>query len=79
MMTGDDEDTSWGVMPSWIRTGPCNPWNLGTLPIGSGVRIVIDICPIKIVVDAVMTFLWALGTFIAVYTMVGRTVTQSSI
>ena len=78
MMTGDDEDTKWGVMPSWIRTGACNPWHLGTLPVINA-QITIDICPIKAVVDAVMGFLWALGTFIAVYTMVGRTVTQSSI
>jgi hypothetical protein len=75
-MNGSDKDTSWGVMPSWLHTGGCSPWSLGTLPV-INVQINVDICPIKNVVDAVMSFIWAVGTFFAVTSLVFRTTTQS--
>ena len=73
----DGKDTSWGVMPTWIQTGACSPWNLGTLPIIDR-QITIDICAIKPYVDGVMNFLWALGTFFAVISMVFRVTTNTS-
>ena len=73
----DGKDTSWGVMPTWIQTGACSPWNLGTLPIIDR-QIKIDICAIKPYVDGVMNFLWALGTFFAVISMVFRVTTNTS-
>lgn len=75
-MNGGDKDTSWGVTPSWLHTGGCSPWSLGTLPV-INVQINVDICPIKNVVDAVMSFIWAVGTFFAVTSLVFRTTTQS--
>ena len=75
--SSDGKDTSWGVMPSWIQTGGCSPWNLGTIPYIDK-QITIDICAIKPYVDGVMNFLWALGTFFAVISMVFRVTTNTS-
>lgn len=73
----DDKDTSWGVIPSWIAHGECSPWNLGTLPLGPGIPIEVDICRIVPYVNAVSNFLWAVFTFFATISMVFRVTTAT--
>lgn len=71
-----DKDTSWGTSWSWFVHGQCRPISLGTLPIGTGVEMRIDICHIVPYTNLVLNFLWAVGTFIAVLGMVFRVTTK---
>lgn len=75
MGTGD-KDTGWGTTWSWFAHGQCRPVILGTLPVGNGVDIKIDICPIVPYANLVLNFLWAVGTFLAVLEMVFRVTTK---
>lgn len=75
MGTGD-KDTGWGTSWSWFAHGQCRPINLGTLPIGTGVEMRIDICHIVPYTNLVLNFLWAVGTFIAILSMVFRVTTR---
>jgi len=72
-----DKDTSWGVVPSWMAHGGCTAWNLGTLPLGVGITLEIDVCRVMPYVEAVMSFLWAAFTFFATIAMVFRVTTAS--
>lgn len=71
-----DKDTSWGTSWSWFVNGQCRPISLGILPIGTGVEMRIDICPIVPYTNLVLNFLWAVGTFIAILSMVFRVTTK---
>ncbi|AVS66382.1 hypothetical protein C8245_12490 [Paracidovorax avenae] len=72
-----DKDTSWGIVPSWLQHGGCTPWVLGTLPLGEPRDIKLDVCAILPYVEAVTSFLWAIGTFVATLAMVFRVTTAS--
>ncbi|WP_208933678.1 hypothetical protein [Paracidovorax avenae] len=72
-----DKDTSWGIVPSWLQHGGCTPWVLGTLPLGEPREIKLDVCAILPYVEAVTSFLWAIGTFVATLAMVFRVTTAS--
>lgn len=72
-----DKDTGWGVVPSWMQHASCTPWSLGTLPIGDGREITIDVCRIMPYIEAVTSFLWAITTFVATLAMVFRVTTAS--
>ncbi len=76
--SASDKDTSWGASLSWITPGSCTVWNLGTFNImGRSISLDVDICPIIPWVVGVMNFLWAVGTFFAVVSMVFRVTTAS--
>lgn len=66
-------DTSWGFFPNWTASQSCTPWQLGTLPYINK-QITVDICVIQPYVLAIMSFLWVVGTFFAIISMVGRVV-----
>ncbi len=72
-----DKDTSWGASFSWLQNGGCRPIDLGTLPLGAGIPIRLDICMIVPYVNAILNFLWAVGTFLAVVSMVFRVTTRA--
>ncbi|AVT17354.1 hypothetical protein C8244_14845 [Paracidovorax avenae] len=72
-----DKDTSWGIVPSWLQHGGCTPWVLGVLPLGEPREIKLDVCAILPYVEAVTSFLWAIGTFVATLAMVFRVTTAS--
>lgn len=72
-----DKDTGWGVVPSWLQHSACVPWSLGTLPVGDGREITIDVCRIMPYVETVTSFLWAITTFVATLAMVFRVTTAS--
>lgn len=72
-----DKDTGWGVVPSWMQHSACTPWSLGTLPVGDGREITVDVCRIMPYVETVTSFLWAITTFIATLAMVFRVTTAS--
>lgn len=65
-----DKDTSWS-MPSWLPASSCTAWNLGTLPVVN-VAITVDLCPLKTMIDGVISFFWLVGTFMAVLGMVSN-------
>lgn len=71
-----DKDTGWGTSWSWFQNGQCRAISLGTLPLGTGVEMRIDICHIVPYTNLVLNFLWAVGTFIAVLGMVFRVTTR---
>lgn len=72
-----DKDTTWGVSFGWVQHGGCQPWVLGTLPVGPGIEMKIDICPILPYIEWVTSFLWAITTFALTIAMVFRVTTQS--
>ncbi len=72
-----DKDTSWGIVPSWLQHSGCTPWDLGTLPIGPGVPIQVDVCRVMPYVEAIMSFMWAAVTFLATLHMVFRVTTAA--
>ncbi|RYH64324.1 MAG: hypothetical protein EON54_06685 [Alcaligenaceae bacterium] len=72
-----DKDTSWGQSFGWVQHGGCVPWNLGTLPLGAGIPIEVDICPIMPYIEWVTSFLWGLATFALTIGMVFRVTTSS--
>lgn len=65
-----DKDTSWGVFPSWFRTGSCQPWNFGAF---GATTLSIDYCPAVPYAQAAASFMWLVVTFFAVTGMVSRT------
>lgn len=74
-----DKDTSWGTTPTWIQHAACAPWDLGTLQIaGRSISLSIDMCPIMPWVVGVMNFIWAVGTFFAIISMVFRVTTATA-
>lgn len=64
------KDTSWGVVPSWFRTGGCSPMNLGS---SGPINFTIDYCPAVPYAQGAATFMWLVVTFFAVTGMVSRT------
>lgn len=65
-----DKDTSFAI-PDFLPNGACQPWDFGEFPI-IGVRFVLNICPWKPAIDAVLSFLWVTATFFIIVAMMGR-------
>lgn len=69
-----DKNTAW-TMPSWFTAG-CEPWNFGTwdLPLGQSIPFAVDICTFRPYLDGALTFIWVVFTFLAVLSMMQRTI-----
>lgn len=70
------KDTSWGVLPSWITPGTCQPWHIFTLPAPMNASVDIDLCPIKPYADGVSNFIWVAFTFFGITSLVFATMTS---
>lgn len=69
----DGMDTSWVELPNWLSSQDCSPWQFGTLPI-INMNLSLNICAMQPFAVMVMSFLWVVGTFFAIVSMVGRVV-----
>lgn len=69
------KDTSWGVMPSWITPGGCEPWHIYSLPAPLNASVDVDLCPVKPYADGVSNLIWVAFTFFGITGLVFATMT----
>lgn len=76
----DDKQTGGWSMPSILKPeASCQPFVLGTLPeFVDSFQLAVNMCPAKPFMSGAVSFVWLLGTFLAVLGMVRSTVTGGS-